>query len=238
MKNNIIRGIASAILVLVLASCGSVKTTSSADIEQRIIFPQYFVHYDAADGALIATAKFNENNSVGSAIKLSGSSRVSFNEEELKSETNKKEKSYAYVLRKETDFPKDFIFTYVNNDEQTFSNVIHIMKFEPQKSDLTMSKTGSCRILYNGPECTENETIECVIYHADAEDGQTEIPCYQDTENAHAIVILGEDLDLAEGKYEMQFIRRNSSSEVAAMDRGGIWESEYFSKKIAVDIRP
>ena len=67
-------------LIFIISSCQSVEREKSNQVEQRLIFPQYTVSYDAESGNLTATAQFNLNNSAGSLIQLSSKSEVLFNQ--------------------------------------------------------------------------------------------------------------------------------------------------------------
>ena len=236
MKNIICNLILTTIFITLFQGCTSVETVKSDDVEQRIIFQQYFIHYDAADSTTIAIAKFNVNNGAGTALKLVSGSYVKYNGEKLSGEADKNDNTYQYTLRRHEALESVNTFTYLNNDKQEFSNNVEINPFELQASQAELSKSDKNTLQFKGKPISENETIECVLTQQDNAENSYPLPCYQDNNNPQMIVIFGEDIDAPAGKYSMQFVRRNSSSEISAMDRGGLWETEYLSKTVNVTI--
>lgn len=224
------------ICVAIFSSCSSVETIKSDTIEQRLIFQQYFIQYNANDSTIEATAQFNVNNGAGASLKLTGKSCVTYNDEELKGTSNKSENTFQYTLHSDGALPQHSSFTYMNNDNQKFVNNIPVNRIELKAAKSVLSKTAKNTLAFNGQPLGDNETLECVITLRSNDENKYNFQCYQDTENPHMIVIFGEDIDAPTGEYEMQFIRRNSSSEINAMERGGLWETEYLTKKTLVDI--
>ena len=222
-------------MLFVMTACHSVKTTSSDDVEQRLIFQQYFVKYDANEELLTATAKFALNNNSGEQLRLSRKSSVDFNGEDL--EAMEAGDAFFYQWEDNVDFPKEFVFTYQNDDKRNFTNAVVLSKFELKDKKCQLSKAGLNELAFSGKAFTDSETLECVILQEGAFDDKSACSIFPVILDASTIRINGEDLTLAAGEYEMYFIRRNSSTDIKAMDRGGLWESEYDSKKISVEIR-
>lgn len=234
MKKNIELSIVFS-MVLLMTACHSVKTTSTDDVEQRLIYQQYFVKYDAEEEMLTATAKFNLNNNSGEQLKLSRKSAVAFNGHGMEATENNG--AFFYQWEDELEMPKQFVFTYRNDEKQEFANNIILSQFELKDKKCHLSKAGSNELSFVGKAFTDSETLECIILQEGAFDDKSACSIFPFILDASTIRINGEDLALAEGEYEIYFIRRNSSTDLKAMDRGGIWESEYDSKKISVEIR-
>lgn len=217
-------------------ACSNVKTTSSDEVEQRIIFPQYFVHYDEETEALVASAKFNVNNAAGEVLKLVGHSEVKFNGKELSGEADAENNSYHYVLRLNGALPDTMTFSYENNDGELFVNAIHMTGLDLKEPAVELSKTSNTRYML-GRALGDNETMACVFISEDDNEELLEVNCYTDSSNVRQVIVFAEDLSLCAGKYRMRFVKRGSSTNVNAMDRGGSWETEFFSKKMNVEIR-
>ena len=235
MKKNILKIFVVLLGVLLFCRCSSVETLKSGDVEQRLIFPQYFIKYNSLDSSFEASARFNLNNAVGTAVRLSGASNVSFNGTPLKGEVDKSEQTYQYVFRSGGAMPKSFSFVYLNNDNQEFLNDITMNPFEVKVKSLSISKTSDTQIEYIGKPLADNETLEIVLTQ-DGTDVNYGFPCYQSSESVHKILVLSEDIDAPAGEYVLQFVRRSSSSEIRAAERGGIWETEYLSKTMKVTL--
>ena len=232
MKKTISNIILTTFCLIMFYGCSSVETVKSDDVEQRIIFPQYFIHYNADDSTTVATAKFNVNNGAGAALKLAGGSNVKYDGEKLSGAANKSDNSYQYTLRRHGALNPKSAFLYTNNDGQEFTNQLNINSFEVNTAKVELSKSVTNTVKFSGKTLDENETLECVMTQCGNEENSFSVSCYQDNDNSHMIIIFGEDIEAPAGEYEIQFVRRNSSSEISAMERGGLWETEYLSKKV------
>jgi len=217
---------------LFISGCSSIQTEKSNRVEQRIIFPQYSLTYDADSETLIASAQFNTNNPAGTFIKLSSNSSITFNENRLKATENRENFRFYYTYKSTETLPQKAVFEYVNDDKKQFTNAIHIHSFELKERTYFFKTKEEKVIPFIGKALNENETLEGVVTNNNHEIINTFFPILRE----RSILISADMISLNSGRYFLHFIRRESSSKVNALDRGGLIEVEYHSKKIEVEI--
>jgi hypothetical protein len=221
-------------LIFIISSCQSVEREKSNQVEQRLIFPQYTVSYDAESGNLTATAQFNLNNSAGSLIQLSSKSEVLFNQKKLKLIEDKENQKIFYSIKSDEILPKKLIFEYTNDIKNTFINKVYINPIVIRGKDIKINKQEGVVIPFIGETFSLDETLDCIITA-----NNTIISNFSPDINSERKIIFLSPSNLANinnGEYTLHFVRRQSSTQVFAMDRGGYWETEYFSKKISISI--
>lgn len=221
---------------LFLTCCSSVTTERSDKVEQRIIFPQYTISYNAENETFSASAQFNLNNPAGTLIKLSSRAKVTFNGEKLKAEEDKNEGRFYYAGTWNQPIPKECLFEYVNDDQEIFLNKIELNSFELEGNAFSISKETGTTFSFKGKILNEDETLECFIA-TDKEIEESVLCSFFPEIIGHSIQLFPEMLSVSPGNYYLFFIRRKSSTEVKALDRGGLWETEYCSKKVKVQIK-
>lgn len=219
-----------------LTCCSSVTTERSDKVEQRIIFPQYTISYNAENETFSASAQFNLNNPAGTLIKLSSRAKVTFNGEKLKAEEDKNEGKFYYAGTWNQPIPKECLFEYVNDDQEIFLNKIELNSFELEGNAFSISKETGTTFSFKGKILNEDETLECFIA-TDKEIEESVLCSFFPEIIGHSIQLFPEMLSVSPGNYYLFFIRRKSSTEVKALDRGGLWETEYCSKKVKVQIK-
>jgi len=224
------------IVGLFLTCCSSVKTEKSDKVEQRIIFPQYTISYDAENEIFSASAQFNLNNPAGTFIKLSSRSKVTFNGETLKSKEDKEGGKFYYTATWNQPLPKECLFEYVNNEQEVFLNKIDLNSFELEGNTFSISKESGATFSFKGKKLNEDETLECFIA-TDKENEESVLCSFFPEISGHSVQFFPRMLSVSPGNYYLFFIRRKSSTEVKALDRGGLWETEYCSKKVKVQIK-
>lgn len=221
-------------LIFIISSCQSVEREKSNQVEQRLIFPQYTVSYDAESGNLTATAQFNLNNSAGTLIQLSSKSEVLFNQKKLKLIEDKENQKIFYSIKSDEILPKKLIFEYTNDIKNTFINKVYINPIVIRGKDIKINKQEGVVIPFIGETFSLDETLDCIITV-----NNTIISNFSPDINSERKIIFLSPSNLANinnGEYTLHFVRRQSSTQVFAMDRGGYWETEYFSKKISISI--
>lgn len=218
------------VLALLSASCGSSVTSNK--VEQRIIFPSYSAHYDAAAQTLAATATFQTDNESGEFIKLSKNSSVSFNQQSMK-QLSQSDKKCFYMFEQDevAAFPDLLNFEYKNDDGEVFINELHIKSI--QISDLTLRKNENNVIKYAGKSLNEDETITLIL-----RDGDKQYEVLPEVADHNQLLVESYMLrDIKSGTYEGYLLRTNYSTSVNAMDRGGSAETTYHSKNYKITIQ-
>lgn len=236
MRNLFLKNCFFTIIGILVMGCSSIKTERSDKVEQRIIFPQYMVSYDAENETLSASAQFNLNNPAGMLIKLSSRSKVTFNREKLKPLEDKDEGYFYYVGTWNQPLPKECLFEYINDDQEIFLNKIEMNAFELEGNISSINKESGATLSFEGKVLNEDETLECFIA-TDKENEESVLCSFFPEIAGHSIQIFPEMLPMSQGNYYLFFIRRKSSTEVNALDRGGLWETEYCSRKVKVQIK-
>lgn len=210
------------------ACSGSV--VRSDKVEQALIFQQYNVTYDAESGELVATAKFNENNAAGASIRLSDNAQVTFNSAEMRRE--KEASSVIYRVKQSAEaLPDALAFQYQNDDGQIFDNALQLKTFALKTDRLRLHRATENVFTFSGSVFLENEILEAVLVKEDEIVGTL----YPEIIDSHKINIDFGDLpNFQAGEYALYFVRIVSSIEVNALDRGGLWETEYQTKRYEV----
>ncbi len=228
MRNNLLVLI---IINLIFCNCSSIKVEKSDKVEQRIIFPQYSVIYNSDNETLVASVQFNKNNPAGILIKLSAHSSVSFNGNLLKMVEQKENGRLFYQYKNAESFPKKVVFEYINDEKNIFINSITINSFEiKEKKKKITSKGEKIYFSFSGSTFSEDETLEAIFSNEQNEVLYTFTP----EVNNNRVIILPEMVPVKNGRYFLHFVRRENSSKVNAMDRGGLIETEYHSKKVEI----
>lgn len=224
---NKIKIISCALLcILLLGGCGSkVPFELSKEVEQNRIFQSYKVEYHADTKAFSASAAFSIDNASGTAVKLSGSS-ITLNDKELSWSRNGE---YTYSS---TNLPKDVTFIYRNNKKKNFINKPTINELSiPQKS-IILDKNIENTISVEGNKFEDQETVLLILVKNDE---ITEVETY--AEEHHVIIDTEFLATVKNGTYKAYFIRKNYSSDIQSTDRGGVWESSYFSLPLQVTVK-
>jgi hypothetical protein len=108
--------------------------------------------------------------------------------------------------------------------------------FELEGNTFSFSKESGATFSFKGKILNEDETLECFI--ATEKENKESVLCSFFPEiSGHSVQISPQMLSVSPGNYYLFFIRRKSSTEVKALDRGGLWETEYCSKKLKVQIK-
>ena len=218
-------------LIIMLLSCNTVNYKMSNTIEQRIIFPQYQVQYDAQTRQFEATVSFTVDNPSGLSVKLSEKSSITFNGMPLNLEQDDSLKRYFYRFTMDT-LPKLLQFSYTNDEGTTFENNLSMNKLEINSGNtITISKSVGAVLNYSGKSIVNNddteETVSCQLYQQGKEPFYFTIDVFDNQQ----ISIKNEMIyDVPTGKYECRFVREMSNSDIKAMDRGGLITSSYISK--------
>lgn len=204
-------------------SCSS--SVSSSKVEQRIIFPHYHVLYDANSNSLMATVTFQTDNESGEYVKLSKSSKISFNQTSMQLKSDKERPSYYFFEQKGVEsFPDAAVFEYSNDDEESFINKLHVKSVVI--SDITLQKSGTNTIKYAGKPLNDDEELMLVL----GKDGER-IEIQAEPVDGKMLLIDAASLrSVKPGKYEGYLVRTFYTTFVNAMDRGGVAETVYHSE--------
>ncbi len=220
-------------VIIILSSCNSGKYTKSEKIEQRIVFQNYTVSYNAGTDKLNVKASFTVNNPGGISLQLNKGSEILFNGKSLDGDYFDDE---GYIYHDELDgkLPSELLFQYRNNDDNIFDNRLKINKFEIKNQEqLVISKNVGAMLYYKGAKFSDDEILLCTIIK-----GEKQITALEPGIRSSEKVELTPELliNVPVGTYECYFTRTLTSSEVKSMDRGGWYMSEYISKKIKIII--
>jgi len=220
-------------VIFILSSCNSDKYKKSGEIEQRIIFQNYAVSYNAGTEKLDVKASFTVNNPSGISLSLNNESEVIFNGKSLDGDYYDDE---GYIYHDEFDgkLPSELLLQYRNNDDNIFDNRLKINKFEIKNPErLVISKSAGAMLNYWGAAFSDDEVLLCTLMKGEKSVATLE-PGIRSSEKVEFTSGLLTDVPI--GAYECYFTRTLTSSDVRSMDRGGWYSSEYISKKIKIII--
>ncbi len=214
-------------IAILFVSCQSDNYTLSDQVEQRLVFQQYHISYDANTELLHATARFSLNNPTGITLKLAKKSRINWNNEELSGKSTTDD-GYIYTLNKKIPYPEKSTFEYINNDGKIFSNEPYIPFFEINESGtISIDREKGAVLSYTGKKFREEELLFCSLF----QNNELVSTFEPDIPEGKTITISTNVLyNLKPGNYTCRFTRSYSSSDIRALDRGGWYDSEYLSK--------
>jgi len=212
-------------------SCNIGNYKMSNAIEQRIIFPQYQVQYDAQTNQFEAMVYFTVDNPAGLSVKLSDKSSISFNKKPLNVVQNDSTKHYFYHFTTDT-LPNLLQFCYINDEGNIFENSLIMKKIEIVGGNtITISKSLGGGLNCSGQSFISNGEDEELISCQLAQKGKNPFCFTINILDKHQISINNNMLDeVPVGQYECRFVREMSNSDIKAMDRGGLITSVYLSK--------
>ncbi|MBP5649904.1 MAG: hypothetical protein J6X01_02360 [Bacteroidales bacterium] len=218
------------VLTIIVGACHPVITSNK--VEQRIIFPSYFVLYDASTQILTATVTFQKDNESGEYIKLSDDSYIFLNEDALKPMSDKERPCFYFLEKKEMgNCPEKLQFNYANDEGKIFSNQLTIRTI--QISDVNLNKNQDNPLRYKGTAIDEDETITIVL-----KNDKQQYELQPEIADDNMLVVPASLLqEIKNGTYEAYLLRTTYSTSVKAMDRGGSAETGYHSKSYKITIQ-
>lgn len=217
-------------LLLLLFCCMACSrhndVVNSNKVQQENIFQFYQATYRSETQTLDMLAAFTVDNKVGQAIQLVEPADITFNGTAM--EWNPE----GFYSMKLSNFTKELLFQYVNNDHTPFVNRLSINSLLIKSANLKFKKDQQNVVSFQGDPLSENESIVCLLSKNDSDSFEINA----DAEGRRIVIPATYLTEVPAGKYEGYFIRKNSSATTQSMDRGGLWETEYFSKKIQITI--
>lgn len=214
------------VLAICTQSCKkSVDYVKSEKVQQENIFQFYHAAYRTETNEMELLATFTVDNKVGKTIQLVEPSYITFNGESLKWN---EDGTYTSTVK---GFTQELVFQYINNDSKPFLNRLEINKIEVNRKKINLNKTVRNTVGFQGEPFKDSESIVCLLSQAD---DSFEIDADADGKQ---IVIYPDYLnEVPAGTYTGYFVRKNSCSDINAMDRGGLWETEYYSNQFQITI--
>ena len=209
-----------------LAGCQKKPSFTDSDkVDQNHIFQLYKTSYDAESGKTNVTAVFRMNHQSGEKLHLTDPSKVTVNGQVM--EIND-QGEYTSNIGK---YLKVLPFEYTNNDRQQFKNSIITNTIAFNQENISLSKNSTTRIAIKAEPFEESESVSCMF----TKDNET-VEIDLNFENRWLTVTPDELEPLQAGEYTARLVRKNYSSQLKSMDRGGEWESQYISpsKKITI----
>ena len=215
------------VILILITSCDKSDSKASHQVEQRLVFQQYYASYNANEQLFKAQSSFKLNNPSGTSLHLTKNSKVEINGNLM--EEDYAENSYVYLYQNSEEKPKKIAFSYLNNDEQLLTNEVAMPMFElKNKSGLTLAKSKGGQLAFEGAGFGDDEMLYFSVYRGNDRLYQLE----SNILSKNIVTIEPETLtEIAAGNYEIQFQRVYSSSMVNSLDRGGWIDVEYLSKK-------
>jgi hypothetical protein len=216
---------------LILNSCASNETSDSNKVVQSEIYQSYSVDYDASNNELEVTAGFRFGGQNGTTLRLVDKSKVKYNNMELSPKTSPWTGT-SYIYTHNGPMVSEHKFEYTNNDNETFVNVVPLLKADPILTESVISKSNNLVISWSGVPLTSKELIELAI--------QDSVQTYYFSPKiigATSITVTPTELSkLKIGKGELFMRRTVSLSLQKGKPIGGFIESEYQSVRLKCDI--
>jgi len=212
---------------VLLAGCQKKNTFTDSDkVDQKHIFQFYKAIYDAGSGKMAVTAVFHMNHRSGEKLHLTEPSKVIVNGQEM--EIND-QGDYTSSIGK---YIQTLPFEYTNNNSQQFKNSIITNTIAFKQENITLNKNKTTHIAIKAEPFMESESVSCTLTKKDET-----VELDFDFENGR-LTVTPDMLDPVQpGEYTARLVRKNYSSRLKGLDRGGEWESQYVSpsKKITIE---
>lgn len=219
------------LLCLLLTSCKSNETSDSNKVAQSEIYQSYFVEYDASQNEFEATASFRFGGENGTTLRLVDKSNVSYNNNTMSAQTSAWTGT-SYIYKKNGAVGVEHTFLYVNNDNESFKNMIPLMTAEPILKNTTISKSKGVVISWTGVPLSSKDEIEILLSDS------TQTHYFSPKIVGATSLTLGSNdlLPVKVGNGELSIIRKVTLSLQNGKPIGGVIGSEYKSKRISVKI--
>lgn len=225
--------IIAALMVLLIAGCQPKNYITSDKIEQRLLFQQYHIKYDAEKELLSTAISFTENNPAGRSVKLVKPSKISLNNIPLE-DLRREDHSFGYFYENVEELPLTLSFNYSNGSDHSFMNEVVLHSIESEVPKITISKLNGATISYKGCDFSENELLYCSI--AKETENDPEMISLESPENGKVKIYPDDIEDIEVGEYTLRLHRFFHSTEINGSERGGIIEGEYIAKSIKLTI--
>lgn len=221
------------LLSLTLVSCKSNETSDSDKVAQSEIYQSYFVEYDASQNEFEATASFRFGGENGTTLRLVDKSNISYNNIPMNAQTSAWTGT-SYAFKKNGAVGVEHTFLYVNNDQESFKNMIPLMQAEPILENASISKSKGAVVSWTGVPLSSKDEIEILL----SDSNQTHYFSPKIV-GATSLTLKSNDLlPLKAGHGELSIVRRVTFSLQNGKPIGGVIGSEYKSKRIPVEILP
>ena len=218
------------LLGLLMLGCGKkVPVKNSEDVLQNSIFQFYTAEYHAEDDLLLTEAGFYVDNQSGYALKLTKESSCKVNNEAMKWNS-----STGHYTQKSQGKPQDITFVYWNNQKEKFTNSLTINDLVINQATITLFKDTTTFICTNSSPFDDNEGALIVLETSDKND-----PIEIEAEVQDSTIVIYPDFlqTIDKGQYTGYVVRKNYGSELMSLDRGGVWESAYYTAKKQIIIK-
>ncbi len=157
--------IAIIIPCLGLLACG---TGRSADVKQSTIEQNYTLSYNESSAELIAGAGFYYENTLGTSLKLTGSSQINFNGSPMLYENMLNSARYHIESEMISVPSTPFEFRFVNNDGEVFVTPARV----PPKTAISLPHEGDSlpvdqelQVIMRGDSLLKGEELTlCLVY--------------------------------------------------------------------------
>ena len=211
------------LLVGALQACGTGK---SEDVNQNTILQTYTLRYKEADRRLQASAEFHYENRLGTSLRLTGESAITFQNQPMTYQNVFSRSSYVSEFTQVFRVDDVYVFRYRNND-----GVIYQQEAQIPRRPLLLTLSPGSRIEIDRDlairfvaERTESVTI-CLAAD-DRGDGSSQRLCQTAEAGRDFVIFDAEDLVSLSGWDELEVeveARRQRS-----IDRGRIEVQEVF----------
>lgn len=156
--------------LLTLVACG---TGQSEDVKQSTIEQNYTLDYNQGHKLLTAAAGYAYENTLGTSLKLTGASQVTFNGTNMRYNNILNSASYGTELDLDQTPTKLFEFRYVNNDGEIFSIPTHVPPMTTIQYPLEgahVSATAELAVRLQG-EVLKGESLHlCLVNHRSSQE--------------------------------------------------------------------
>lgn len=218
------------LLCLLLSSCGKkVSVKNSEEVSQNSIFQFYTAEYRAEEDELRAEAGFYIDNKSGSALKLTKGSSCKVNDQTM--DWNRSIGRYTQQMKGK---PEDITFVYWNNEKEKFTNSLIINDLTINQTTITLHKDTTTFVRTNSSPFDDNESVLILLETSDKSE-----PLEIEAEVQDSTIVVYTDFlqTIDKGQYTGYFVRKNYGSELMSLDRGGVWESTYYTTKKQIIIK-
>lgn len=216
--------------IALLYGCGSTEVANSADVNQNKIHQWYSVDIDADFGSAKAESQFRFGGSLGTTLDLSDPSGVTCNGNNMNGEAAFL-RGHVYSIKVDAS-TTDFTFEYVNNDEESFTNSVHL---EPISLDLVPASINAQEggeITWAGAAVSDNETVTLHLTN-----DQSSTSFSTSTMGATSVAITPEFMkDFKGGVTSVYLVRYVNKACDESADEGGTISATYTSSKQSVEV--
>lgn len=152
--------------MIILSACNSNEIGESKDVNQERIYFDYYISHNADDGTVNITCQFRFAGMAGTTLVLNDSSKVEFDGEKLKVDSNIVGAFYS-INKPLNGFNGKHMISYTNSGGKRFNNEFNFVPFALSGVSEEADRTKDLKVTYQSAPLTKTDYTQ--VYSRDTD---------------------------------------------------------------------